>query len=125
MSAVTPVSEGVAAATKPRNHRRERRCRLEMGVGKTKIDGIVDTGASGGNCIDRSVFNSLPIEKYTITSFEPSICIGINRTPVRVLGKIMLDFQLTSTTGENKNFWEIFNVIENLIHPTVIGLPFL
>ena len=125
MSAVTPGSARVTAVANPRSHRNARRCCIEIGIGSTKVDGIIDTGAGGGNCIDRAVFNAIPLEKYRIVSFQPSVCIGINKTPVRVLGKIMLDFNLTSTTGETKVYRDIFNVIENLIHPVVIGLPFL
>ena len=125
MSAVTPGSARVTADANPRSHRNARRCCIEIGIGSTKVDGIIDTGAGGGNCIDRAVFNAIPLEKYRIVSFQPSVCIGINKTPVRVLGKIMLDFNLTSTTGETKVYRDIFNVIENLIHPVVIGLPFL
>ena len=86
---------GVAASGNPRSHRKARRCRLELEIGGTKVEGIIDTGASGGNCLDRSVFNAIPTEKYRITSFQSSVCIGINKTPVRVLGKILLDFPAT------------------------------
>ena len=107
--AVTPPSEGVAAPPKnPRQHRKARRCRLEIEIGMTKVDGLCDTGAAGGNCLDQSVFNALPPERYRITSYQSSVCVGINKQPIRVLGKIMLDFQLRSIKGVHpKNKMEI------------------
>ena len=90
---MTQSSGGVTASDNPRMHRKARRCRLELEIGSTQVDGIIDTGASGGNCLDRAVFNAIPIEKYRITSFQSSVCVGINKMPVRVLGKISLDFK--------------------------------
>ena len=124
---MTPRSGGVAATEREpsKSHRKARRCRLSIGIGPTEVEGIVDTGASGGNCLDRGVFNALPAQKYRVTSFLSSVCIGINKCPVRILGKILLDFHLTSLSGETRLFREEFNVIESLIHPAVLGLPFL
>ena len=86
----------------------------------------MDTGAAGGNCLDKSIFNAIPVSKYRIISFEPSICVGINKCPVRVLGRILLDFTFTNPmNGTPQLFREEFHIIENLIHPVVIGLPFL
>ena len=87
---MTQDSGGVAAIFgNPRKHRKARRCRLELEIGSTKVEGIIDTGASGGNCLDRSVFNAISTDKYRITSFQSSVCVGINKIPVRVLGKIL------------------------------------
>ena len=48
---------------------------------------------------------------------------------MRVLGKIMLDFQFKDCSGNGSNppklFREEFHIIETLIHPIVVGLPFL
>ena len=120
---------GGAAAEKdnPRAHRKARRCSIDIGVGRTNIAGITDTGASGGNCLDKAIFNVIPHEKYRIITWQPSVCVGINKTPVRVIGKILLDFALKENgeQGKTETFREEFNIIESLIHPVVIGLPFL
>ena len=100
-----------------------------MVVGNTPIDGIIDTGASGGNCLDKAVFNAIPVDKYRIVSYEPSVCVGIDRTPVRVLGRILLDFtfkgQRNDAITRPQMFRSEFHIIDGLIHPIVIGLPFL
>ena len=117
---------GAPAKIQPRSHRKSRRCRVDLLVGKTPIDGILDTGAGGGNCIDKAVFNALPVEKYRIISFKPSICIGVNKMPVRVLGQIMLDFSFKSMdSGESRQFREEFNVMENCLYPIIVGFPFM
>ena len=126
--APTPVT-APATTQKARSNRKSRRCRVDFLIGKTHIDGIIDTGASGGNCLDKSVFNSLPFDKYRIISFKPSVCMGINKTPVRVLGRILLDIRFKGPGHKEsyppRLFREEFHIIENLIHPIVIGLPFL
>ena len=71
------------------------------------------------------MFNSLPVEKYCIISYQPSVCVGINNTPVRVLGKILLDIHFKGPSNPPQLFREEFHIIESLIHPIVIGLPFL
>ena len=111
----------------PRAHRQSRKCRTVAKVGNTAIEGIIDTGASGGNCIDYTVFSALPKEKYHILSVTPSVCVGINKVPVRIIGKILLEFSLEDENASNNcvTFREEFNVIEHLVHPIVIGLPFL
>ena len=125
---MAPASGGAAAEkVNPRTHRKARRCAIKMGVGRTSIGGISDTGASGGNCVDKAVFNALPPEKYRIITWQTSICVGINKTPVRVIGKVLLEFTLQEEgpMGKIATFREEFNIIESLIHPVVIGLPFL
>ena len=90
-SLAVATAPGAAPATSryTRSHRKSHRCRVDILIGKTQI---IDTGASGGNCLDKSVFNSLPVDKYRIISFKPSMCVGnINKTPVRVLGRILLE----------------------------------
>ena len=129
LAVATAPGAAPAKSRDAQSHRKSRRCRIDVLIGKTLIDGIVDTGASGGNCLDKSVFNSLPVDKYRIISFKPSVCMGINKTPVRVLGRILLDIRFKSPGNKESNplrlFREEFHIIENLIHPIVFGLPFL
>ena len=101
----------------PRKHRKDKRCSLAVNVGRTKIEGICDTGASGGNCLDYSVFMALPVESYTVISRQTSVCVGIDKTPVRIVGKVLLNFSLRSDSNHHQiPFREEFNIIENLIH---------
>ena len=87
-----------AAEVNPRATRQARRCRIVTSIGKTEIEGIVDTGASGGNCIDYTVFPALPREKYHVLSVTPNVCVGINKIPVRVIAKALIEFNI-------KNFY--------------------
>ena len=70
---MTPGLGRVAAkANDPRKHRKAKRCRIELDIGLTPVEGIVDSGAAGGNCLDRAIFNALPAEKYRIITFQSS-----------------------------------------------------
>ena len=99
---------------------------MELTIGNTSIESICDTGASGGNCIDLSIFSALSPENYYIISTVPTVCVGINKVPVKIHGKVLLDFKFKHKNGPGHTlFREEFNLVENLIHPVVIGLPFL
>ena len=111
--------------TDPRKFRKAHKCTLSLVIGKTHTEGICDTGASGGNCIDQSVFSALPPGSYRYVSRVPSVCVGINKIPVKIVAKVMLHFHMIDDQQRHLNFSEEFNIIENLIHPIVIGLPFL
>ena len=116
------------AEVNPRATRQARRCRIVTSIGKTEIEGIVDTGASGGNCIDYTVFSALPREKYHILSVTPNVCVGINKIPVRIIAKALIEFSIKNENNPNQpdiKFREEFNIIQNLVHPLVVGLPFL
>ena len=109
----------------PRQFRKAQKCGLMVAIGKTQVQGICDTGASGGNCLDASVFACLPSGSYRVITRTPSVCVGINKMPVKIQGKIMLDFSFENEQQQRMSFREEFNLIENLINPVVIGLPFL
>ena len=90
------------------------------------VEGICDTGASGGSCIDQAVLAALPPSAYRVITREPSVCVGVNKTPVRVLGKIELNFGFDGELSRRREmFREEFFIVEDLISPIVIGLPFL
>ena len=83
MAAVAPKSgKATASSQNPRKHRKDYKCGLKLEIGKTEVEGIVDTGASGGNCLDKAVFSMLPPQTYKFVSTESSVCVGINKTPV-------------------------------------------
>ena len=123
MAVGSALGNSTERSENPRAHRQSRKCRIVTNIGKTEVEGIIDTGASGGNCLDYTVFSAIPSEKYHVISSSPSVCIGINRTPVRVIGKILLEFQVKQQNEFNGNvtFREEFNIIEQLVHPIVIG----
>ena len=131
------VASGTGDATAslsgiPRRDNRERKCGLVFTVANRTIQGICDTGASGGNCLDESVFAALPSSCYRIVNQEPTVCVGVNKMPVRVSKKIEMTFTFkeafTFKEGmphSKASFRDEFLVVENLISPIVIGLPFL
>ena len=55
-------------------------------------------------------------------SKKPSVCIGINKIPIRSVGEVSIAFKIGSPA---RVFRSRFLIIENLIHPIVLGLPFL
>ena len=73
----------------------------------------------GESCINFSVFSVPPPGSYSVASPKPTICVGINKTPVKILGKILLDFALEGGKdgGDAVIFRLEINVIENLINP--------
>ena len=115
--------QGEAAGTgNPGEARKARRCTAKLLIGRTCFDFLIDSGAEGGNCIDSSLLRILPPRSYRYVDCSTSVCLGINKCPVRIVGKVLIDFQLGTPVQQ---FRAEFNVIENLVHPIVIGLPFL
>ena len=54
--------------------------------------------------------------------------MGINKIPVRVIAKALIEFNIKNENNPNQpdiKFREEFNIIQNLVHPLVVGLPFL
>ena len=97
-----------------------------MSLANHSVAGIVDTGASGGNCVDEAVVAALPPTFYRVVTREPSVCVGVNKAPVRVLGRIEFTFGFEEELSRRKaNFRDEFYVVKDLISPVVIGLPFL
>ena len=64
----------------------------------------------------------LPPSRVRVVHMRPSVCIGINKIPIRSSGEVSIDFSMGSPA---KTFRANFAIIPNLIHPIVIGLPFL
>ena len=64
----------------------------------------------------------LPPSQVRVLNKSPSVCIGINKLPIRSVGEVSIAFKIGSPA---KAFCTRFFVIENLIHPIVLGLPFL
>ena len=66
--------------------------------------------------------NILPPSQVKFLNRKPSVCIGINKIPIRSVGEVSISFKIGSPA---RVFRSRFLIIENLIHPIVLGLPFL
>ena len=64
----------------------------------------------------------LPMNKVRIIHNRAAVCVSINKLPVRSSGEVMIDFSMGNPA---RQFRAKFLVIESLIHPIVLGLPFL
>ena len=60
--------------------------------------------------------------KVKLMHTHPTVCVGINKLPVKSCGEVLIEFNMG---WPSKTFKARFNVIDDLIHPIVIGLPFL
>ena len=117
------ASQGGAAGKNNSGYTRpEFRCSANIDIGTTTINALFDTGASGGNCIDKEIMKILPPTKAKLIHTRPAVCVGINKLPVRSCGEVLIEFNMGYPA---RTFKASFAIIENLIHPLVIGLPFL
>ena len=87
------------------------RCSADINIGGTIVNTLLDTGASGGNCIEASLVKILPPAKVRILHKNPSVCIGINKIPIRSVGEASILFSIGSPT---RVFRARFLIIENL-----------
>ena len=72
--------------------------------------------------IDDSLVRILPPGSVKVIHTRPAVCMGINRIPIRSAGEVLITFSMGCPA---KTFRARFSIIENLIHPIVLGLPFM
>ena len=86
---------------------------------KTPTKTLVDTGAEASG-ISLNMFHANPQLKHYVTDHKPATCVSVNKQTVRTVGSVVVPFHIGGKVFHHKFF-----VVEDLIHPVVLGLDFL